>query len=77
MPAGASSASAATCVEAGTGNYGAAETAPVATSYTSPMDTGVMDESASARKQPCATCLLWRVALAVTLLALLIGWLSA
>jgi hypothetical protein len=39
--------------------------------------TAVMDKSASMRKEPCATCLVWRAALAVTALALLFGWLSA
>jgi len=36
-----------------------------------------MDENASIQRKPCATCLMWRVALAVTALALLVSWLAA
>jgi hypothetical protein len=36
-----------------------------------------MDEIASAPRKPCATCLIWRVALAATAIALLVSWLAA
>jgi hypothetical protein len=36
-----------------------------------------MDENASTQRKPCATCFIWRVALAVTAIVLLVSWLAA